>query len=390
MHTLVSILRAVLLNILYFVSGFSIRNPKLIIFGAWFGRRYSDNPRYLLEEIIANQKYDSYRLVWIGNKNICSEITNPRVKFIKRGSLLSLWAQLRSGTSFFSHGFEDFGHFNLLRNSTTMQLWHGFPIKHIGADDPGNGKEGIHYFQSYTYFLADSLTMKERMMSGFRYYGANEKNVLITPQPRVDFLAKHQHDEILVDQLKKKLGLDAKSLIVTYLPTFRDNTQRTFSFFKNTTNDFKQFLKEQNIIILERQHFARMGAESQNTIVGEVCKDIPESLDVQSLQLISDILITDYSSVYVDFLTLNRPIIHFLYDYDEYLKHDRGIYSANFENEIAGPVAYDENDLKLLLANRLEISDSNRVKFCEKVQLKNAPIFFDEFFEDVILRKVIA
>jgi CDP-glycerol glycerophosphotransferase len=82
----------------------------------------------------------------------------------------------------------------------------------------------------------------------------------------------------------------------------------------------------------------------------ENIKQVPRDTDTQELLYITDILITDYSTIYHDFLLLNRPILLYTYDYDEYVSK-RGIYYDNLKEIAPGPLIYNFNDLVEALKN---------------------------------------
>lgn len=327
-------------NILYLLSGWFPRSDEVIVFGAWFGKRYSDNPRYLLEEILESDRFSKKRIYWIGNSNVKPLITDSRVTFVRRNSFKSYWCQLKTKKVFVSHGFQDIGSISCLKGAMVFQLWHGFPIKHIGADDPSNPTEGANLFEQYQYFLADSDVMANRIKTAFKNYGASDNNIIVGTQPRVDYLQENKDNSSLKRLIRKQLNISENAVVYTYLPTFRDNSTKVYSFLKDSGRDFEEWLGNNNSVLLERQHFVRnVNYERQSELKKRRFIDLSEAVEVQDVLLITDCLITDYSSVYIDFLTLNRPIIHFLYDGDKYIKNDRGVYAKDITSEFAGPVA---------------------------------------------------
>ncbi|WP_270217377.1 CDP-glycerol glycerophosphotransferase family protein [Pediococcus pentosaceus] len=340
----------VLKTLLYMVSGFSFRNKNIFIFGAWFGKRYSDNSKFLADQIINSKKFQNKKIIWIGNESTWPLDGVNSIKFVKRNSIKSIWYQLRAGYAFVSHGYQDLGTVSLLKGAIVYQLWHGFPIKCIGADDPGNPNEGSLKYENYRFFLANSPVMAKRVKSAFKNYGANSENILIAKQPREDYLILNKDNVNLKKEIRRKLGIKNDQIVITYLPTFRDNSEKTFSFVKDSKREVYEYLEEKNAIILERQHFVRdMHSNTKGSSNGNRFVDLNEGIEVQDVLLITDYLITDYSSVYVDFIHLGKPIIHFLYDGDDYQKNDRGLYSNDPRKEFAGPIAYSQKELIPLL-----------------------------------------
>lgn len=362
--------------IFFYFSKMINRSKNVYIFGAWFGKRFSDNPKYLMLEMLEMKKYSNLKFIWIGNKEIKKDIpSNSRVKFVRRNSLKSIWYQLIASKAFVSHGFGDLGSFNFLNGAKVFQLWHGFPIKHIGADDPNNLNEGKHVYESYQFFLADSSVMADRVRTAFKNYGAKKENTVISSSPRVNYLNKNKDNELLIKSLKNRLGLSESVTVITYLPTFRDNTKKLFSFFENGDKKLSDFLNQSNSIILERQHFAR-NSEVNTSRLSRYVK-LEEGIDVQDLLLITDYLITDYSSVYIDFLALGKPIVHFLYDGDSY-KRDRGLYAKDPSEEFAGPVVYNLTDLVNVLQNKNYDFESAQKKAIKTLKISNQGSLFEK------------
>jgi len=142
---------------------------------------------------------------------------------------------------------------------------------------------------------------------------------------------------------------------VAYLPTFRDTKQASFSFHNLGSENRKklnQILEKHGAVLLEKNHFVdgflRDNEESHN--IRDLIFTLEEKgdVDTQEILLVSDLLITDYSGCYLDFLLLDRPVIHFAYDYDYYDKKDRGLYYA-LDKVAAGDIVHNlENLLRVL------------------------------------------
>lgn len=330
-------MKEVILNFFYFISGFSARKKNRFVFGAWFGQRYSDNPKYIFEYLIANYPDNEY--YWICEKDILnknkSHETKKNVYFLKRNSLKSLIILLTSSYGFVSHGYSDLASLNLFRKGKLVQLWHGFPIKKIVADGNIKSEKEKKYYDNYDFFLSSSSEETTRFLSAFKFKGINLYNIIETGKPRNDYLLSNRNFEI-----RNKLNLSLEKKIVVYLPTYR-NSKDIFSFL-NISQEYKKRLSNQNILLIEKQHFVKkdiiQSTIDENILIAD------EKFDTQELLCIADLLITDYSSVYIDFCLLNRPIVHFLFDGDKYTIDDQGVYES-FIKEACGPIVYELSDL---------------------------------------------
>ena len=147
-------------------------------------------------------------------------------------------------------------------------------------------------------------------------------------------------------EIKRKLGISIEKKVILYAPTWRDD-----DFYKVGQYKFKfQFdlnkMKERfgsEFVLLTRMHY--LVAESFDfKAYGDFVKDVSLYPDIADLYLVSDMLITDYSSVFFDYANLNRPIIFFMYDLFDYRDRLRGFY-FDIEEEKPGPIVENEHDL---------------------------------------------
>src|SRR5690625_4146812 len=158
----------------------------------------------------------------------------------------------------------------------------------------------------------------------------------ITGYPRIDLTYQAMHNPL---KLKSELSLKEDKPVIFYAPTWRGGV-------KNRAFDNQQLKKDLqrlnsldvNIVFRGHQFVEEMltNIELSNTTV------VPSYFDTNEILGITDILITDYSSVFFDFLVTDRPIIHYVFDYEEYIS-ERGLY---FElEELPGTVAQSRTEL---------------------------------------------
>jgi len=147
-------------------------------------------------------------------------------------------------------------------------------------------------------------------------------------------------------KLKVDLDIPIGKKVILYAPTWRDD-----DFFEKGQYKFQfQFdierMKERfgdKFVLLTRMHYL-VAEKFDFTPYEGFVKDVSSYLDISDLYLISDILITDYSSVFFDYANLKRPIIFYMYDLENYRDHLRGFY-FDIEEEAPGPIVEKEEDL---------------------------------------------
>ena len=177
------------------------------------------------------------------------------------------------------------------------------------------------------------------------------------------------NDEFVKD-LKSKLNIDENKKIILYAPTWKDDEKNdSWQHYFNLEIDLERLYEEfsdEYVIILKMHHLV-----SENLHIDEKMKDFAIDLssydDVQELYILSDILITDYSSVFFDYAHSRRPILFFVPDLNHYIENVRGLY-LNMEKELPGPLIKDNDQLIDTIKNIDEISNDFADKYDEFYQ----------------------
>lgn len=353
----------------YFLSGCVPRDKNRVVFGAWHGHRYSDNPRYLYEYLM--EERPDLELIWVGKSSIRNQVpTGVHARFAERGTPTAAWSAMRSKWIFVSHGQVDVSPLSLSRRAERVYLGHGLAIKKMGdlASSPKAGSRWSRLARqlrkpanSYSYFIASSPAHREKLLVEYASQGSRQDNTLILGQPRCDYFLASERDDIAAairDRYAKDFGIPRDAKLIAYLPTFRDNNP-PFSFGRLSPDSelrLSSILEGHHAVVAERSHFV-------DGIVRGVGKSVrgnrffdlsgEDRVDTNELLLASDLLVTDYSGAYVDYLLLDRPVLHFTYDYANYVMNDRGLY-FDLERVAGGPLFNDLDDLLTALDAHLE------------------------------------
>jgi CDP-glycerol glycerophosphotransferase len=324
------------INIFLKLLKFKKRNPGIWLFGSWGGDRYSDNSKYLFEYVVKN--LPQINAVWITNNNeICKELNNKGLQSYLSQSLKGRKLRLEAKYNFFTNGSQDFGDYDLSQGAIKVALWHGMPLKKIGyaanvSDKTKSFSRLIKYYYLKIYnssqrdfTIATSDFTKELLVQSFE---VNPKTVFITGQPRNDVL----FDTEIKNKIKKELAHKGSEKFVLYMPTWREFGSQD-SFLDNiilkiqSDSEFNSSLADGNIKLYIKPHpRITITSRSQDNII-IISKS---ELDVQELITAADELITDYSSVFIDYALLDRPIHFFVPDLDEYKNSSTGLF-VSFE-----------------------------------------------------------
>ncbi|MGI9325639.1 MAG: CDP-glycerol glycerophosphotransferase family protein, partial [Pseudomonadales bacterium] len=252
--------------ILFLFSRLFWRHQSRFLFGAWHGDRYADNPRYLLEYLA--DRVDTYELIWCGK--VRPPLLPSKVRFVRYGSIENYWMALTAGTSFFSHSFKDVTPLNLLMGCRIVDLGHGFAIKHMGdsSEETSTGfalalKRLVRLIDRRSHWIVSSDAHAEKLLSEYKRSAIVKEQIVRSGQPRFDVLhamsSRTAHERIR-HKLENKYSLPLAGPLVTYMPTFRDQEQRTFSFDHVLNDpDVLSEIAKLGVTIVEKGHPVESG-----------------------------------------------------------------------------------------------------------------------------------
>jgi CDP-glycerol glycerophosphotransferase len=194
--------------------------------------------------------------------------------------------------------------------------------------------------------------------------------MLETGYPRNDIMHWDNKDEI-AKEIREKLGIPKNKKTVLYAPTWRDDEYYTKGQYKFTLKLDLKLMKEQlgnDYVILLRTHYF-IADSIDVTGLEDFAYNLSKYDDISELYLISDYLITDYSSVFFDYANLKRPMLFYTYDLEKYRDVLRGFY-IDIEEELPGPLLFTTEEIIDAIKNMDELTD----KYKEKYDL-----FYDKF-----------
>lgn len=324
-------------------------NKNIIIFQSNNGRNYTGNPRYIYEEMVRQKLDKKYKCIWF---LLDTSIRIPgRCKKVRNNYLLYFWYLMRGGVWVFDSRQPLY--VKKKKQTLYIQTWHGTPLKKLALDMEHmdiSGDTDIHEYhrqffvtcKEWDYLISQNQFSTEIFKSCFAF---KNRPILQIGYPRNDILIrKNRKDKI--EQYKKKLKLPMDKKIILYAPTWRDNEYSEAGKYKFASKlDFdlaKEALSDEYIFIV-KYHYLVSDQIDWTPYKGFVYT-FDETKDIAWLYLVSDILITDYSSVMFDYSLLYRPMFFFAYDLENYKENLRGFY-FDFEAEVPGPISQDTRQL---------------------------------------------
>ncbi len=337
---------------------------KRVVFESFGGKSYSGNPRYIYEQL---QTTDNYQAIWILN-DLTKEIPGSPIK-VKRFSFKYYYYLATAKYWVINARMPNF--LKKREGTTYLQTWHGTPLKKLATDMkevqmPGTTTEKykLNFYkesQTWDYLISPNSYSTEIFRRAFVF----DSEFLEFGYPRNDilYLQKEIREQKRKDILTK-VGIPLEKKVVLYAPTWRDDEFYGKGKYKfNIKLDLEKMQKRlgDEYVVALRMHY--LIAENLDTSeFNGFAYDLSNYEDIAELYLASDILITDYSSVFFDYANLKRPILFFTYDIEKYRDSLRGFY-MNFEEEAPGPLLQTSDEVIDAIANIDDVSAHYKQKF---------------------------
>ncbi|MBQ6440347.1 MAG: CDP-glycerol glycerophosphotransferase family protein [Mogibacterium sp.] len=328
-------------------------DDRLVYFQTFSGRGYSDSPKAMYEYMLTAPEYRDFRFVWSFKEPEKYEhlLSNGRTQIVKFRSKADNKALRKAKYWISNYRMLDYQHPR--KGQIYLQCWHGTPLKRLGYDiiDSDNAMNSLSEIREkyrtdakkFRWLLSPSPFATDKFATAWNLNETGQRNkILEKGYPRNDKLISFIPEER--EGIRKRLGVNDKNVIL-YAPTWRDNQHTSGQGYTYKTEvDFDRLQRElgDEYVILFRAHYLVANSFDFDRYKGFV-RDVSSYGDINDLYIASDLLVTDYSSVFFDYANLERPIIFYMYDLEHYANEMRGFYLSL--NELPGPVVKDEEAL---------------------------------------------
>ncbi|SKA09256.1 CDP-glycerol glycerophosphotransferase [Pilibacter termitis] len=295
-------------------------NKRLVVFESFHGKNYSDSPRAMYEYFCL--AHPEYKCVWVAARGYEHLFKEAGVPYVKKFSLRFYATMPRA--KFWIINTRTPLYMKKSKKTIYLQTWHGTPLKHIGLDtnnkDRQHQEELIAETQRWDILLSANKYSTEKFQTAFDYRG----KILEKGYPRNDIL--QQENEKKKSEIRERLGISSDKKVVLYAPTWREDREleRQMFEFENELPINEILTENEDVVILMRLHYLSVGLHDEEFPRDRVL-DVTMYSDISHLYLISDLLITDYSSVMFDFAFTRKPMLFYMYDQERY-HHNRGYY----------------------------------------------------------------
>ena len=324
-------------------------DDNLIFFESFHGQSYSNSPKYIYEKMLEMGYGDKYTFIWSykgnltipGNPIIVNESDTEYFKYLARAKY---WV---NNVTFPIEKKQ--------KKGVYLQTWHGTPLKRLGFDVQVENPKITWYHldkesRNWNFLISANKYSSKIFRRAFKY----NKRILEVGYPSNDIF--YQKNDNLKKSLKEKFNFEDKKIIL-YAPTFRDDDiDKKGNHYFNLQLDLQKLyekFRDEYVLILKTHSIVSKSLEIPEDM-NDFIFDLSNYDDIHELFLISDILITDYSSVFFDFAHTKNPMIFFVPDFEKYNTEIRGLY-FDMEKNLPGPIIKNNDELILAIENIEEI-----------------------------------
>ncbi len=321
---------------------------KTIFYESFHGRILSCNPFALFLHLLNHPDYADWTHIWSVEdmKDIPDRFKGlTNAIFVTRDS--DAWLRHLATSAILINNVTFPSFFIRRENQIYLNTWHGTPWKTLGRDAKGefmtHGNVARNLLQA-SHIASPNRHTSDVLMDAFNVDGIFHGALMETGSPRVDLTLAAT--EVEKSALRARLGIPDGRKVVLYAPTWRGTLESPYHEVAATENVIRQ-LRGIDCHLLFRGHYfveSALGGNADGHIVA------PADITTNELLAITDVLVTDYSSVFFDFLPTGRPVIFHLEDHAAYIA-DRGLYFD--AAQLPGPIAKDAASLATLVSETL-------------------------------------
>ena len=336
---------------------FAAQEEDLFVFESFFGKSYGGNPRYVFEELVRSGR--EFRAVWVHSPSRkpfnFKQFKNTSVTIIQVARGSAEYKSYLNRAKYWINNIRFSDDIQKPEGTIYLQTWHGTPLKRLGLDIEVEGIEAdarasfLNEAKNWDYLLAQNTYSSDIFKRAFDI----RCPVLDEGYPANDFLVDPVRRGKVAAYVRKAYDVPADKKVITYAPTWRESNRDGLKWsFKNRVQmDFFR-LKERfsdEYVVLTRLHHLMANTLQLEGLDG-FTRDASKEPDANRLMAATDVLITDFSSIFFDYACSGKPMIFHMYDIENYKNNLRGLYLDPY-TDLPGPVTTTENELIAALEN---------------------------------------
>jgi CDP-glycerol glycerophosphotransferase (TagB/SpsB family) len=392
----------------HFTSLLVPRSERIWVFGGNLGKRFADNSRYFF--IYCSNNYQE-RCIWLSlNNKIVRDVKAMGYEAYNSHSFKGLYYGFRAKWHIVDVTRADTSYFSSI-GAKIFNMWHGIPIKNLGKIRPDQKIKSFlknllirNNSNKNIYMSFPNSKFSHHFQDAF---GIPKRNIIISNQPRntvlyndnkANGIYRTKNEDEALENLKRLKSCGAK--IIGYFPTWRTGGKENFLGITDFSlvEDLNSLLAKNNAFILCKRHtcsyrqYQHSGYSEQSEKNEEQIRRLGRfifleyDIDLNSVIQTCDLLISDYSGVIIDYLLLDRPIILYTYDYDQY-QSSPGLYFDLRSEFKFGKIANNMSELISLTSEFLRNTDSfSSYQSNKRKELRNQFFETEECFKNILER----
>lgn len=351
----------------------------VILYESFFGQNISCGPYALFRELAANEdRYGRFHHVWViadietGKKIIDDLNLNADIELVKYKSVA--YNKYLATAEFVINNVTFPQYFRKREGQIYVNTWHGIPLKKMGYDTPDGiiaSANTVRNMLQADYLLSPNGHHTDMYNEAYKLKNIYSGMILEEGQARCDRLFETDRKEIIDRLIKSGVHIKEGKKLILYAPTWRgtvwDSPKGSIEDYAALYAYITAHIDTDKYQLLIKPHIAvykKWANESKN-----IDYIVPSTLDTNEILSVMDILISDYSSIFYDFIVTGRPVLFYCDDIEEYNKY-RG--TENLTDKLPGPMTSSKEQLADWINRIDEIYEENKSRY-EKIRSWAAP-----------------
>lgn len=358
-------------------------DEQTVLYEARDGQSMTDSPLAIFRYLNNHERYQHLKHVWVvtddSQKNLVRMIANipsnmqDNIIWVKRNTIAYAKWLLKAKFLITNSTFQSFWHKK--PDQIYINTWHGTPLKYMGYDIPGS-KTSLKNVQRNLlmsdYIISPNAHTSHVFLDRYKLNGLYQGEVLESGYPRIDLTYGHDQAQTIAYLLQSGVRIDRDKPIVMYTPTWKGtsitNPSGSINQIFEEIKCLKQLNPDKNILVKVHPYAYQLAKRYEKLHQYLV----PDEMDANLILGITDILITDYSSIFFDYLVTDKPIIFYAWDRELYSRY-RGMYFD--DDELPGPILEDI----ATVGQTLQAIDQVHEQYQQKYQqLKEKIVAYDD------------
>ncbi|MGH1576465.1 CDP-glycerol glycerophosphotransferase family protein [Planktotalea sp.] len=294
-----------------------------ILYESFGGQGFSDNPLAMFEQARRDPRFEGWTHIWVVDdlEKVPAALHGEKdVFFVEKET--TLYMRYLCTTEYLINNATFPFYYVRKEGQKYLNTWHGTPLKTLGYDIEATPLQRANTARNLiqsSLFIAPNKHTESVMIDRYGVRNLFTGRSMLSGYPRIDMMINATKDdkELLFEQLE----LDPSKPVVLFAPTYRGHWATPELESEELARLVSQMKSDDYNLVFRGHYFA------QNTILemGLPVTIAPHEIDTCKLLSIVDVLVSDYSSIFYDFLITGKPVIHYVYDWDYYVE-TRGVY----------------------------------------------------------------